>query len=99
MKDAVCFPLCSCAALSCCCSSTLLRLLPILCQICAAAGLALLGAILSSFSQLTALAGNGQVAVGSRIPRLAAPGLGTDAWTGKEGSPSWSRQQVSSDPP
>lgn len=39
-------------------------------------------------SLLTALAGNGQVAVGSRIPRLAAPGLGTDAWTGKEGSPS-----------
>lgn len=48
MKDAVCSPLCSCSALSCCC--TLLGLLRILCQICAAAGLALLGVILSSFA-------------------------------------------------
>lgn len=50
MKDVVCSPLCSCATLSCCCGCTLLRLLHILCQICAAAGLALLVAILSSFS-------------------------------------------------
>lgn len=50
MKDVVCFPLCSRAALSYPCSCTLLRLLSILCHICPAAGLALLGAILSSFS-------------------------------------------------
>lgn len=36
-------------------------------------------------SLLTAVAGNVQVAVARRL--LAAPGLGSDAWTGKEGSP------------
>lgn len=53
MKDAVCSPLCSCAALSCCCSCILLGLLRVLCQICAAAGLGLLGVILSSFAALS----------------------------------------------
>lgn len=91
MKDVVCFPLRPGAAAALCSGSCLFYAKFVLLQgwLC-----------LEQFfplSVLTALAGNDQVAVARRL--LAAPGLGTDAWTGKEGSPSWSRQQVSSDPP